>query len=51
MKLIKTRLCNRIRDSTLPKLMRIAIEEPEQSEVNFSEILEVFKEKNHRIPL
>ncbi len=51
MKLIKTRLRNRISDSTLPKLMRIAIEGPEQSEIDFSEILEVFKEKNHRIQL
>ena len=31
--------------------MQIAIEEPGQSEIDFSEILEVFKEKNHCIPL
>ncbi len=38
MKLFKTRLRNRISDSTLPKLMRIAIEGPEQSEIDFSEL-------------
>ncbi len=45
MKLIKNRLRNRISDSTLPKLMRIAIEGPEQSEIDFSEIVEVFKKE------
>ena len=37
------RLRNRISDS---ELMRIVIEGPKQSEVDFSETLEVFKEKN-----
>ncbi len=45
MKLNKNRLRNRISDSTLPKLMRIAIEGPEQSEIDFSEILEVFQKE------
>lgn len=36
MKLIKTRLRNRISDTNLPRLMRITIEGPEKlSEVNF----------------
>ena len=47
MNLIRTRLrnWNRISD-TLLKLMRIVIEGHEQSEVDFSETLDVFKEKN-----
>ena len=51
MKLVKTRLRSRLSDNTLPKLMRIAIEGPELSAVDFNEILAVFKEKNHRIEL
>ena len=43
--MIKTRLRNRLTDFTLAKQMRIAIEGPEQSSVNFEEALEVFKEK------
>jgi len=51
MKMIKTRLRNRLSDCNLARLMRIAIEGPELPAVDFTEILEVFKEKNHRILL
>ena len=51
MKLIKTRLRNRISDVNLARLMRITIEEPELTSIVFNEILDVFKEKNHRIML
>ena len=44
-KQIKTRLLN---DANL---MRIAIEGPELSSVNFDEVLEVFQEKNRQILL
>ena len=36
--MVKTRLCNRLTDVTLAKLMRIAMEGPEQSSVNFEEV-------------
>ncbi len=49
MKMIKTRLRNRLSDENLTHLMRIAIEGPDLSEVNFNEILDIFKEKNRRI--
>lgn len=48
MKLIKTRLRSRLNDSNLARLMRIAIEGP-QLDVDFCEILDIFKEKNRRI--
>ena len=51
MKLIKTRLRNRLSDVNLARLMRIAIEGPELTSVNFDEVLEIFKEKNRRIQL
>jgi hypothetical protein len=51
MKLVKTRLRNRVSDINLARLMRIAIEGPELTEIDFNEILEVFKEKNRRILL
>ena len=41
----------RLNDNTIPKLMRIAIEGPELSIVDFTEILAVFEEKKHRIKL
>ncbi len=41
MKLVKTRLRNRISDSNLPKLMRIAIEGPNLTNIDFSEILDI----------
>ena len=51
MKQIKMRLCNRLNDANLSHLMRIVIEGPELSSINFDEVLEVFKEKNCRIQL
>ena len=51
MKQIKTRLRNRLNNANLAHLMRIAIEGPELSSVNFDEVLEVFKENNRRIQL
>ena len=38
-------------DVNLPKLMRIAIEGPNLSIIDFEEILEVLKETTHRIQL
>ena len=51
MKLVKTRLRNRVSDINLARLMRIAIEGPELTTINFNDILEVFKQKNRRILL
>ena len=51
MKLIKTRLRNRLSDSNLEYLMKIAIEGPSISNVDFNEILDIFKQKNRRILL
>ena len=51
MKLVKTRLRNRITDDNLARLMRIAIEGPELTVVDFDKILDIFKEKNRRIIL
>ena len=51
MKMIKTRLRNRLNDSNSTRLMRIAIEGPELNSVNFAEILDIFKQKNRRISL
>ena len=51
MKLVKTRLRNRLSDSNLSRLMRFAIEGPELSSVDFNEILDVYLEQNRRILL
>ena len=51
MKMIKTRLRNRLNDTNLKRLMRIAIEGPEMKFEDFNEILDVFKEKNRQISL
>ena len=51
MKMIKTRLRNRLSDLNLTRLMRIAIEGPRLNLVNFNEILDIFKESNRRINL
>ena len=48
MKTIKTRLRNRLNDTNLKRLMRIAIEGPE---MDFNEVLEVFRENNRDISL
>ena len=47
--IIKSR--SRLNDSNLANLMRIAIEGLELLHVDFNEILDVFKEKKHRIKL
>ena len=52
MKMIKTRLRNRLSDCNLDRLMKIAIEGPaELNSVAFDEILDIFKEKNRRLEL
>ncbi len=51
MKFIKTRLRSRLTEQNLARLMRIAIEGPELNEINFNEILDIFKQSNHRIIL
>lgn len=51
MKMVKTRLRNRLNDSNLSQLLRIAVEGPNLSNVPFEEILEVFKESNRRVEL
>ena len=43
MKLVKTPLRSRINDINLARLMRIAIEGPELSIVDFNEVMDVFK--------
>ena len=48
MKLIKTRLRSRISDVNLARLLRIAIEGPELNDIDFNEVLDVFKGKNHK---
>ena len=45
-KLIKICLRSRISDVNLARLMRITIEGPELTSIDFNQILEVFKEKN-----
>ena len=42
---------NRLSDESLTHLMRNAIEGPDLNEVNFNEILNIFKEKNRHITL
>ena len=45
MKIIKTRLRNRLNDTNLKRLMRIAIEGPEMKLVDFDEVLDVLEKK------
>ena len=45
MKMIKTRLRNRLSDCNLSNLMKIAVEGPQLESVCFEEILDVFKRK------
>ena len=47
----KTRLRNRLSDINLCRLVRIAVEGPELNEVDFEEIVDIFKEHNRRIKL
>ena len=51
MKMIKTRLRNRLSDDNLQHLMCVAIEGPELKDVDFNAILEVFKSKTRRLLL
>ena len=51
LKLMNTKLRDQISDCNLARLMPIAIEGSELLSVDFMEVLEVFKEKNHRILL
>ena len=46
---LKTRLRNQLADENLVYLMRIAIEGPDLSAVNFDEVLDIFKQKNRSI--
>ena len=46
MKMIKTRLRNRLSDCNLSNLMKIAVEGPQLESVCFEEILDVFNRKN-----
>ncbi len=45
LKMIKTRLRNRLSDCNLDRLVKIAIEGPELTDVKFDEILDIFKRK------
>ena len=51
LKMIKTRLCNRLNDTNLRILICIAIEGPDMNLVDFNAILDTFKEKNRCITL
>ena len=51
LKMIKTRLRSLLSDCSVAQLMRISIEGPEIDALEFEEILEIFKEHNHRILL
>ena len=51
MKMIKTRLRNRLSDCNLSNLMKIAVEGPQLESACFEEILDVFNRKNRRIEL
>ncbi len=51
MKLVKNRLRSRLSDVSLAQLMRVAIEGPELTKVNFEEILAIFGQQNRRILL
>ena len=51
LKMIITRLCIRLSDSSVAQLMRISIEGPEIDAVEFEEIMEIYKEHNHRMLL
>ena len=51
LKRIKTRLRSHLSDCSVAQLMRISIEGPEIEAEEFEEVLEIFKEHNHRILL
>ena len=48
MKLIITRLRSRISDINLARLLRISIEGPELNNIDFNEIIDVFKRKKQK---
>ena len=50
-KLIKNHLRSRLSDINLGRLMRIAIEGPQLSTVDFDQVLDIYKQQNHRIAL
>ena len=50
MKMIKTRLCNRISETSLSHLMKIAIESPEKlSNSDLEKIVDVWNKKSRRV--
>ncbi len=51
MKLVKNRLRSHLSDVSLAELMRVVIEGPELTKVNFEEILAIFGQQNRRILL
>ncbi len=51
MKLVQNRFKNRLSDVYLAILMRIAIEGPELADIDFEEILNIFKLQNRKICL
>ena len=51
MKLLKSRLRSRLSDSNFEHLMKIPIEGPQLTNVNFDGILDIFKQQNRRILL
>ena len=51
MKLNKTRLHSHLSDMNMEHLIKIAIEGPPLTDVDFSEILKIFKQKNRHISL
>ena len=51
MKLVKTRLRSRLNGCSLARLMQIATEGLKVINVDFNEILYIFKRQNHRIQL
>ena len=51
LKMIKTRLRSRLSDCSVAQLMRISIEGPKIDAMKCEDILDIFKEHNHRILL
>ena len=52
MKLLKTRLRNRLSDKNISHLMKIAIESPDQlQDTDLEEIINVWNRKNRKVPV
>ena len=51
LKIIKTRLHSCLSDCNVTHLKQISIEGPEIDAMEFEKIMEIFKERNHRILL